>query len=103
GRLLLDWLHFLLGPLVADLEADRLELARELLHVGVVEVVLEGKRLELGRPDVAALFGSLDEGARALSLEKLGNLLVRQLRFLSLSYLGGFHCKTAFGHRTFSL
>jgi hypothetical protein len=49
---------------------------------------------------VAALFGSLDEGAGALSLEKLGNLLVRQLRFLFLSYLGGpVHSKTAFGHQ----
>jgi hypothetical protein len=68
--------------------------------------VLERERLELGRLDVAALFSSLDEGARALGLEKLGNLLVRQLRslFLSHSCVCGFlHCKTAFGHRTFSL
>ena len=104
GRLRLDGLRLLLGPRLADLEADGLELARELLHVCVVEVVLEREGLELGRLDMAALFGGLDEGAGALSLEKLGNLLVRQLRFLFLSLPCGFlHCKTALGHRTFSL
>ena len=56
-------------PRLANLEADRLELARQLLDVGLVELVLEGECLELGRLDVAALLGSLDEGARPLGLE----------------------------------
>jgi hypothetical protein len=104
GRLRLGGLRILLGPRLADLEADGLELTRELLHVCVVEVVLEREGLELGRLDVATLLGGLDEGAGALGLEKLRNLLVRQLRFLFLSFLCGFlHCKTALGHRTFSL
>ncbi len=44
-----------------DVEADRLELARQLLDVTVVEVVLERESLDLGRLDVATLFGGFDE------------------------------------------
>src|SRR5262245_46055825 len=106
GSLLLGLrrLRILLGPRLRDLEADRLELPRQLLDVSVVEVVLERERLELRRLDVTALFGGLDQGAGPLGLQKLRNLLVRQLRFLSLSYFPGFlHCKTASGHRVHRL
>ena len=47
----------------------RLELAGQLLDVGLVEVVLERECLELGRLDVAALLGGLDEGAGPFGLE----------------------------------
>ena len=43
------------------LEADRLELAHQLLDVTVVEVVLERESLDLGRLDVATLLGGLDK------------------------------------------
>ncbi len=68
GRLGLG-LHNLFGRRLANLEADGLELARELLHVGLFELVLEGECLELGRLDMAALFRGLNEGAGSLSLE----------------------------------
>ena len=45
-----------------DLEPLRLELARELLGLLVVELVLDREGLELGRLDEAALLRALDEG-----------------------------------------
>ena len=54
----------LLGlPRAADVEADRLELLRDVGDLLVAQVELERERLELGRLDVAALLGALDEGA----------------------------------------
>ena len=53
----------------ADVETDPLELARELLDVLVVEVELERERLELGRLDIAALLGALDERLGLIRLE----------------------------------
>jgi len=46
----------------SDLQADALELARDLLDLLIVQVVLERERLELGRLDIAALLRALDEG-----------------------------------------
>ena len=54
----------------ADLEADRLELVRDLGDLLVAEVELERERLELCRLDVAALFGGLDQGAARLDRVK---------------------------------
>src|SRR5207302_7336243 len=71
----------LLGPRLADLEADRLELARQLLDLVVREIVLERERLELGRLEVAALFGSLDDRARLLGFQQFLQLVLRQLGF----------------------
>ena len=62
----------LLGQRLAHLEADGLELARQLLDLVVGEVVLERECLELGRLDEAALFGAFEQGARALGLQQFG-------------------------------
>ena len=62
-------LRVLLGPRLGDLEADRLELAHQLLDISVVEVVLEREGLDLGRLDVTTLLGGFDQGAGALGLE----------------------------------
>src|SRR5262249_27500493 len=59
----------------ANLQSKRLQLARELLDLVLVEVVLERKGLQLRRLDEAALLGTLDQRARLLGLEKLVQLL----------------------------
>jgi hypothetical protein len=59
-----------LGARLANLEPDRLELARELLDLFLTEIVLDCERLELDRLDVAALLTLLDEGARLLALQQ---------------------------------
>ena len=79
GRLLL----LLAGDRRTDVEPDRLELARQLLDLVVVEVVLEREGLEVGRLDEAALLGALDEGARAVALEQFVKLILRQVRRFS--------------------
>jgi hypothetical protein len=58
-----------LGLGLTYVEADRLELARELLHLVLGQVVLEGERLELGLRDEAALLGSLDDRAGPFALQ----------------------------------
>jgi hypothetical protein len=60
GLLLLLLLHGLCGRL-AHLEPDALELAGQLLDFVLVELVLEGERLELGSFEVTTLFSALDE------------------------------------------
>ena len=62
----------------ADLEADPLQLARELLDLFLVQVELERERLELGRLDVAALLRTLDEGASLVGFEQFVKLILRQ-------------------------
>jgi hypothetical protein len=62
----------------ADLEADPLELARELLDLFLVEIELERERLELGRLDVATLLRTLDEGASLVGFEQFVKLVLRQ-------------------------
>ena len=57
-----------LSPRLADLEADRLELTRELLDLLLAEVVLDGEGLELYGLDMTALLTLLDEGARLFAL-----------------------------------
>src|SRR3954452_93268 len=51
------------------LEPDRPELAGQLVDLVLVQLELEGERLQLGRLDIAALFGAGDDRARLLSLE----------------------------------
>ncbi len=70
-RLLLGLFRLLalLGGSVTDLEADGLELARELLDVRLAEIVLDDERLELDRLDVAALLALLDERASLLAFK----------------------------------
>ena len=68
----------LLGGL-ADLEPDRLELARELLDLVFGQVVLEGERLELGRLEVAALLGAFDQRARLIAFQQFVQLILRQV------------------------
>jgi hypothetical protein len=68
----------LLGGL-ADLEPDRLELARQLLDLLFTEVVLEGERLELGRLEVAALLRAFDQRARLIAFQQFCELILRQV------------------------
>ncbi len=69
----------LLRPRLTDLEADRLELARELLDLVVGEIVLEGERLELCGLEVPALLGSLDNRASLLGFQQFLQLVLGQL------------------------
>ena len=66
------------GLRLPDLEADRLELAGELLLLLVVQVVLEHERLELGGLDEPALLRALDERLHLVGLEQFGQLVLRQ-------------------------
>ena len=74
-----------LGSRLANLEADRLELARELLDLLVGEIVLERERLELGRLDVAALLALLDERARLFGFQQFVKLILCQAALYVLS------------------
>src|SRR5581483_11153141 len=76
----------LLGGL-ADLDADALELARQLLDVLLREVVLEHERLELGRLDVAALLRALDQDTGLVAFKQLVQLVLGQVT-LDSSRLG---------------
>ena len=67
----------------ADLEADALELAGDILDLLLVELVLERESLELGRLDPATLLGALDERAGLIALEQLLNLVLRQVGCVS--------------------
>jgi len=58
-----------LGRRLADLEPDALELAGELVDLVLVQLELEGERLQLGGLDIAALFRAGDDRPRLLSLE----------------------------------
>jgi hypothetical protein len=62
----------------ADLEPDPLELGRQLLDLLLVQVELEGKRLQLGRLEVTTLLRALDEGAGLVGLEQLVQLILGQ-------------------------
>ena len=63
-----DLLGLLLGPRLAHLEPDPLELAGEILDVGVGELVLERERLQLGRFDPAALLPRFEHRLRGFAL-----------------------------------
>src|SRR5581483_7676831 len=63
----------------ADLEPDALELARQVLDLLVGQVELEREGLQLGRLEIAALLGTLDESARLVGLEQLVQLVLAQL------------------------
>ena len=71
-------LRGLLGGGLTDLETDRLELARQLLHVLLAEVVLDGERLELDGLDVTALLALLDERTSLLAFQKFLKLMLCQ-------------------------
>jgi hypothetical protein len=58
-----------LGFRLSDVEPDRLELTRELLHLVLGQVVLEGERLELCLGDESALLGCLDDRAGPFALQ----------------------------------
>jgi len=62
----------------ADLEPDPLELGRQLLDLLLVQVELEGERLQLGRLEVTTLLRALDEGAGLVGLEQLIQLILGQ-------------------------
>jgi len=88
----------LLGRL-ANLEADRLELALKLLGVFLAEVVLQRERLDLRRLDEAALFGALHERAGMLGFEQLVHLVLRQFLLYFFRRRGSLdlsHCKRYF-------
>src|SRR5580765_1298631 len=70
----------LVGERRPDIQADRLQLARQLLDLVVAEVVLQHERLEVDELDVAALLGVLDEGPGAFALEQIVKLILRQMR-----------------------
>ena len=73
-------LLLLVGERRPDVQADRLQLARQLLDLVVGEVVLEHERLEVDELDVPALLGVLDERAGAVALEQIVKLILRQMR-----------------------
>ena len=56
----------------------RLELARDLLGLLVVQLVLERERLELGRLDAAALLRALDQRLDLVGLEQFSQLVLGQ-------------------------
>src|SRR5437764_3316272 len=88
----------LLGRL-ANLEADRLELALKLLGVFLAEVVLQRERLDLRRLDEATLFGALHERAGVLGFEQLVHLVLRQFLLYFFRRRGSLdlsHCKRYF-------
>ena len=62
----------------ADLEADPLELAGELLDLLLVQVELERERLQLRRLEVAAFLRALDERASLVGFEQFVELVLRQ-------------------------
>src|SRR5262249_39606498 len=70
---------------LADLEPDRLELARQLLDLLLTEVVFQRKRLEFCGLDEAALFGALDQGTGLIALQPLVQLILRHLTLVVLS------------------
>ena len=84
GRLRLLLLLGLLGVLLLagarlpDLQAERLQLAGELLRLLVVQVVLEHERLELGGLDEPALLRALDERLDLFRLNQFDQLILRQ-------------------------
>ena len=81
--------RLLVGLGFAHLEADALELARQLLDVDVCEFVLEGECLEFGRFDPAALLAHVEHGAGAFGFEKFGQLILRQVLWHIPSLLTG--------------
>ena len=90
GRLLLRRLLLRGGGLRRpDLEPDRLELARERLGLLVGQLVLERECLELGRLDVAALLGALDQRLDLLGLEQFDQLVLGQAGVSVPSTCGG--------------
>ena len=70
---------------LADLEADPLQLAPELLDVEVAQLVFEGERLELGGLDEAALLRTLEQRPGPVGLKQFGHLVLRQKPRATLS------------------
>jgi hypothetical protein len=68
-----------LGRGRADLEPDPLELVRQLFDLLVVQIELDGERLQLGRLQVAPFLRALDECARLVGLEQLVQLVLAQV------------------------
>src|SRR5207244_8264541 len=68
----------LLDPRRAHLEADRLELTRQLLELLVGEIVLDPEGFELGRLDVPALLRTLEQHARLLAFQQLLQFILSQ-------------------------
>src|SRR3954471_1365714 len=86
-RLGLSLLLPLLEDGLAHFQPDPLELTHHFLLPGVVQVVLDRERLELGRFDPAALLTRLDQRAGALGLKKFGQLALGQFGIDVLSFL----------------
>ena len=68
---------------LADIEPDPLELAGQLLDLGLVEVVLEGERLELGSLEVPTLLGTLDERLGLVGIKQFVQLILCQVSLSS--------------------
>ncbi|MGZ8693181.1 MAG: hypothetical protein ACXWZT_10675, partial [Gaiellaceae bacterium] len=80
---LLFLLGLLLGRGLADVEPDPLELAGQLLDLGLVEVVLEGERLELGSLEVPTFLGTLDERLGLVGIKQFVQLILCQVSLSS--------------------
>lgn len=80
---LLFLLDLCLGFRLADIEPDPLELTGELLDLGLVEVVLEGERLELGSLEVPTLLGALDERLGLVGIKQFVQLILCQVSLSS--------------------
>ena len=77
----------LLGDRFADLEPDALELLDHVGDLALGQVVLDRKRLELGRLDPAALLTCGDQRLGTLGLEQFGKLALSQVGIDVLSFL----------------
>jgi hypothetical protein len=74
---------------ITDLEADGLELARELLDVVLAEIVLDDECLELDGLNVTPLLTLLDERAGLLTFKQFLKLMLCQAALYVLSSFGG--------------
>jgi hypothetical protein len=70
---------------LAHLEADALELAGQLLDLGLVEVVLDGERFELCGLEVSTLFGTLHKGLGLVGIKQFVKLVLCQLSLSALT------------------
>src|SRR4051794_12336972 len=85
-RLGLRSLFALLEDRLAHLQTDALQFLHDVFLTRVVQVVLHRERLELRRFDPAALLARLDQRARALGLQQVAQLALRQLGIDVLSF-----------------
>ena len=65
------------------IEPDPFELPGQLLDLGLVQIVLEGERLELGSLEVPTLLGTLDERLGLVGIKQFVQLILCQVSLSS--------------------